>query len=267
MNNNQRRERSLRLEKRDKKLLRLEKERRELWNQLREAPLRELEEPFQRGWERSFQLRKDARGRKDVNQLERALELIQSYQRCRVFPFREYDCNKKRFVEWKHELGFLTSSDLRRGRVPVELWKFFQITRNRILTHERLQGMLRNGWSGQFWFRYPEYAVSETRPYMVTHERVALPEVEARLSEIERMLMVPSMQGRLLNLAGRKKCSWLCCEEERADWKLERFAMREVQETLEDFYRGEGDFQQGHSLRVIFLEGFFSVCGGIFLTS
>ena len=68
-------------------------------------------------------------------------------------------------------------------------------------------------------------------------------------------------------MAGRKKCSWVCCEEERADWKLERFAMREVQETLEDFYRGEGDFQQGHSLRVIFLEGFFSVCGGIFLTS
>ena len=60
---------------------------------------------------------------------------------------------------------------------------------------------------------------------------------------------------------------WERIDEEIQDRGEERLAMREIEETLEDFYRGEGDFQQGHSLRVIFLEGFFSVCGGIFLTS
>ena len=152
-------------------------------------------------------------------------------------------------------------------RVSLELLQYFRIRLREPLTHQRLRELIGSGWNGKLRFRYPEYAVSQVQPYFITHSRVALPEVESRLDEVNTILEDPAYQGRLWYLMGYSHKRWERIDEEMQDRGEERLAMREIEETLEDFYRGEGDFQQGHSLRVIFLEGFFSVCGGIFLTS
>ena len=248
---------SKQIEAEDRRLRSLRTEQYELWRQLRDAPLRELEKPFQRGWVRSFVLREDARRRKDGEQLAQALALVESVQWCRVFPFREYDRTRKKFVYWRHKLAYLTSSDVKSVRVDTELLKYFEMRRGRPLTRSRVKGILQNGWGGELRFRYPEYAVSDTQPYIVTHETVALPDVERRLAEVDEQLGDPSKQGRLWNLQGYSQKKWQRCEEEREYRRLERRMIHEVRDAVDEFYHQEGDFQLGHFLQVPLLEAFF----------
>ncbi|MEM9080372.1 MAG: hypothetical protein AAGC74_06730 [Verrucomicrobiota bacterium] len=252
MKENERRKiRAENCEKNDRYLRSLDQERCELWQQLREAPWRKLKEPFQRGWERSFVLRADAQRRKDADQLAAALKFVENYQQCRVCPFRRYDWRKRRFVEWGHHLSGLSPRDVLFNKVPEELLKYFQVSRHRVASREQLRILIRSGWMGKFWFRYPEYGVSETRPFMVTHERVALPQVESRLEEIDSILCEPKNQGRLWHLHGYSHRRWNCFMNEEEDRRRALLDMREAEEAVQEFYRSKGDSQPDDRVLVI----------------
>ncbi|MDQ8192423.1 hypothetical protein [Roseibacillus persicicus] len=230
-----RRKRRRDLKERDRWLLSLEREKEELWAILQSTPWRPLKEPFQRGWEREFLLSEEAMRRKDGEQIAAALALVNPIQRCRVFPFQEYNWKRKKMVLWVHRLRDLRPCDWRGNPVPEELLKHFEYAPGRPLSRERVSHLSRNGWSGRFVFRYPQYVTSHTRPFMVTHERVALPEVERRLSEIETALLNDNNQHRLYWLKGHSCCRWSREQYHRRLRLDERRVEKEMREAVRDF--------------------------------
>ena len=108
-------------------MLRLEKEGRELWSQLREAPLQKLDEPYQKGWERFFALSEEERRRKDADELALALAYICSYQRSAVNPFVIYRFKSRRWIPWEHNLSGLAPRTMLSRKVPERLFKYFRV--------------------------------------------------------------------------------------------------------------------------------------------
>ncbi|MGJ8726240.1 MAG: hypothetical protein ACSHYB_16950 [Roseibacillus sp.] len=216
-------------------ILALERERRDLWNQLRKAPLEELKEPYQKGWERFFVLSEQAKRRKDAEKLELALSLIRNYQRCSVNPFRHYRYKSKRMVPWEHNLSGLRARAFLSQRTSEEVMQYFRVRLREPLTRERVRELVRSGWQGKFWFRYPEYAVSQVQPFMITHCRVALPEVESRLSEVEATLRKDGNEYRLRHLKDWGFSCWRRMDERAQEMKEVPLIRREIEEAIFDF--------------------------------
>ncbi|GHC45697.1 hypothetical protein GCM10007100_08870 [Roseibacillus persicicus] len=236
--NNVRREKSRRIQENDRRLLRLDEERRELWSQLRNAPLRKLKEPYQKGWERFFDLSEQAKRRKDSDELEAALHLIRNYQRCSVNPFRQFQWKSRRIVPWEHNLSGLSLRRILSERIPLEYLKHFRLRLREPVTQARLRELLRSGWTGLFWFRYPEYAISHVQPFLITHTRVALPEVERRLAEIEANLQNRGDTFRLNHLKDTGAHRWDRISQVLAERQSSTVVKREIFEARLEFNEG-----------------------------
>ena len=232
---NQRREKKRRISDRDRWLMSLDEERRELWSQLQQAPLKELEEPYQKGWERYYVLSEQAKRRKDGEELEMALSFVRTYQRCGVNPFMRYRYQSKRMVAWEHNLAGIRPRQILSSKIPESLLKYFRLRLREPLTTERLRELIRSGWQGRFWFRYPEYAISVVRPYLITHSRVALPDVESRLTEIERYLQMGENAFRLDRLKDIGVNRWNRVDQELKNRKNNSSARKEMLEAMQEF--------------------------------
>ena len=238
MNNKKKRStgaRSLHFTGRDRMLLSIDRERRELWNQLWRAPLEKLEEPYQKGWERYFVLSKQAERRRDAAELAEALELVRNYQRCAVNPFLIKRSVGKKKVPWEHNLSGIRARRFLSLKVSLSLMHYFRIRLREPLTAQRLRELVNSRWGGKLWFRYPEYAVSLVQPYWITHVRVALPEVESRLHEIEGILNRDGNSFRLERLKDIGVRKWMRYDERGQDLKEEERVRREVQQALAEF--------------------------------
>lgn len=183
----------------DKHLLSLHKEHRKLLNVQRSAPLIELDEPYQRGWVRFFRLRDDASRREDAETLKEILDEINVYQYCRKGTFTQK--NKKTGVEEPigHNPKKYNVKEWCLYKWPPIYHKYFEI---RLVTERNWRNQLvRNQ---RYVFKYPFYFVSHIEKHFVTHQRVGMPEIDARLAEIEDCLYQQDIQGRLDNLLGFK---------------------------------------------------------------
>lgn len=229
-----RRSRSYRKWERDRYLQKLERERRELWNQLGDAPIRKLDEPYQRGWERFFVLSEEAKRRKDSDRLREVLKIVQRYQRAKSKDFYK-PCWSKwgRKKRMKHRLKSFTAKEFLKQKVPDELLQYF-MTQNRrpISPRSRLRELVRSEWGGRIFLAQPHYFQRVVKPYMITHEKVALPEVERRLSEVEDVLWSPPNSGRLSWLNGYRYGRWRRLDEQAHERKVERFVSKEVEDEI-----------------------------------
>jgi hypothetical protein len=200
-----RRERRRTIANRDARLRRIDREQKRLVHVLREAPLIELDEPYQRGWSRYFVLKPEARRRADAKRLREVAELVQSRQYCRKGDWMAWSHRRKRLVLVRHVPRDFTPADLLRKRPSHKLLKYFATEHHgtRVCSYEQLMWLRRHSHGGRLYFIYPHLLMEVVEPYMITHTRAHYPEIERRIDEIERELEAGG-RDRLLWLSGRR---------------------------------------------------------------
>ncbi|MGJ8675899.1 MAG: hypothetical protein ACSHX0_00085 [Akkermansiaceae bacterium] len=225
-----RRDKARQRQQADRALINLSKERYRLDKMIREAPLVELEEPYQRGWIRYFILTDEALRRKDAERFQALLEYLQNIQHAKHRHFMIQNHQKSRRLRpIKHRLGFLSVSMTIRLKIPDELLSYLVTHKRRpIYTRARLNELMLSRYSGQIKVRHPHYFEPKVEPYMITHSRVALPEVESRLAEVEAILYQPQNSGRLTNLQCSRVPSWKYLSGRRHDAQDKREALKEA---------------------------------------
>jgi hypothetical protein len=165
------------------------------WN----APVIPLEHAYQRGWEKTYVLRADIHSRPDRRIFADVLPFVNQrvYSRNREF----HDSEGRPIVlcpriipvaEWRklawpinHQCWFAFGH----WRIEDRLW---MQTR---WTWYVLGFKLIRGW----WLE------EQVRPFMVTHQRVDLPEVRRRLTEIDRFMDLHCGWDRLMRLRGHSR--------------------------------------------------------------
>ncbi|MEM1083306.1 MAG: hypothetical protein AAGI48_04230 [Verrucomicrobiota bacterium] len=172
-----------------KEVRRIEKERRKLWKATWDAPEIPLEKPYQRGWVRWFEWSKEAQRRKDFEVMKGVMELIQVKEWSIRRDFRPPRKRGVRYAKgWHRHLKF-TAKELLRKCQDRRLLRYFETWRRHPINEDGyLRELVQQGWGGIIRFRHPHLLVSRVEPHMITHQKVILPEVEARLSELERWI-------------------------------------------------------------------------------
>lgn len=194
----------------DKYYRSLYKEYQKLLNIQRSAPLIEIDEPYQRGWVRFFRLRDDASRRIDAPALTEILKRVNVYQYCRNGTFMEKNPKTGISEPIGHHPKRYSKKDWSRLGWPESHQKYFE---TRLVTERNYK----NQWvrNQRYVFKYPFYFVSCTEKHFVTHQRVNLPDVESRITEIMNYFDHHQVWHRLHHLFG-ERCRWRSCYDERA---------------------------------------------------
>ena len=195
----------------------LHKEYQRLCRQHYHAPLCELDEPFFRGYERFFVLTEKAQQREDADKLAFVLEYFQAYQFCRKSQFRTGKPSGRRWA--KGEIGAhlirrptfdeLVSKSFPRALYPHLKSRFLDF-QNPLPPYRRLKTYQKHQ---KLSFRNQSLLRSHTQPHLVTHLPLHDPELEARLSELYRLLWQGDRQGEVSKALYRKH--WRRCYPSR----------------------------------------------------
>lgn len=180
---------------RDKRLLRLERELKRLRHAQGNSPIIPLEHPYQRGWAKTFVLRKDAWHHPEAVVFHAVLAAVNQrvLSRNREFIYRNGNpiTLNARIIDMREWVRRAWAIRLQRlfayGRWSVERnlsWA------NHPYRHYEVGFKLTRHW----WLE------ESVQPHMITHRRVDLPEVRSRIAEIESYLG---------NHLGRQRLSWL----------------------------------------------------------
>ncbi len=173
----------------EKKLRGLERERYDLRRIQWDAPLLPLEQPYPRGWERWFEWTPEVRLRDDAARLLKLLEVLQKREVSRWLDFRCYDWSLRKQISKPHEIPQWSLWRFMSLKLPPELWGYFETQPHGPLSQPgHLEYLREIRWGGLISFRQPEWLVSRLGPHWITHRRVAMPEVESRIAEIEASL-------------------------------------------------------------------------------
>lgn len=154
-----------------KNFLKLERRRDELWEQISKVPLRELKEPYQRGWIVSYELKPEMKRRKDVAILQAVVDLT-------------YGSNHIRKVEWVKAIRsgakkVLVKKDKwhslvpgRKGLSPEKYEKLIPAVA-RYFELDTLSDLYKKyGYKKYYAYVPAHWMVLKARPHIVTHERV-----------------------------------------------------------------------------------------------
>lgn len=182
---------------RDKQLLSLHREYRKLLDIKHSAPLLELDEPYQRGWVRFFRLREDASHRKDVDKLLEILDKINVFQYCRKGTFMQCNPRTGKTEPIGHHPKIYNVGEWEKLAWSGDYARYFEI---RLVTELNWKNQpVRNQ---RYVFIYPFYFVSHIEKHFVTHQRVAMPDIEKRIAEIENYFEQHQCWSRLNKLFG-----------------------------------------------------------------
>ena len=232
----------------DRELRQLIREQRRLHQAMWNAPVVPLKEPYQRGWYRYLVLSERASRRPDFEQLEELLGFVNHKQYCRKKKFLQYCPRRKREVEENHRPRRFELWELLRIKLPDHLFRYFRQTGGcRVVNREVLRELPMRGWSGKFDVNCEHLFESVVAPYIVTHQKVDMPEVRSRLDEIDEILEQSNGWGRYQNMTGVK--SWWNYHSKVEQAKLKRLAEREMREAKFAFNDGErfGDGSDGET--------------------
>ena len=244
--NQARRDKARQKKQADKVLIQLAKERRELWEIQSNAPLVRLDKPYQRGWTRSFALTEEVTRRKDAERFKALLKYVQCIHYSQQRHFMEkIHWRSKRLRPRKHRLKIFTAYTALKLKIPEDLLSYLVTQKRRpISTRSRLRELMFSGYKGQIKVRHPHYFISVTEPYMITHRRVALPDVDRRLAEVEFILEQEANRGRLYNLQCSHSYVWEQLDNKQQDSRSDRAAYRDMQIELLEYYMEENSITQ-----------------------
>jgi hypothetical protein len=168
---------------RDKHLLRMERELSRLRKAQWHAPIIPLEHPYQRGWFKTFTLREDALHHPEGLVFKAVLAVVNQrvQSRTREFMRRNGDpiALRPRIIEprdWRRLVWPISHQRLfAYGQWPVE--DIYPWTEHYNRHSIRGFKLIRTWWLDEL-----------ILPFMITHQRVDLPEVRSRITEIENHL-------------------------------------------------------------------------------
>lgn len=221
----------------DKKLRELILEQRRLNKAMWDAPVVPLKDPYQRGWYRYLVLSERASRRPDLEQLEELLSFVNHKQYCRKKKFLQYSHKRKREVEMVHRPRRFRLYEMLRLKMEDHLYRYFhQPDGFRVINSEMLRELPMRGWSGKFEVNCEHLFESVVAPYIVTHQKVDMPEVRSRLDEIDEILEQSNGWGRYLNLTGSR--SWWSYHSKVEEATLKPLAEKEMREAKFAFNDG-----------------------------
>jgi hypothetical protein len=189
----------------DKKLIRLSKTRKYLWQQQRDLPMVPLAQPYQRGWKRLFVLRDDIRLIPKAYFYEALLQKVNTvyYHHDRAFKFKKRRKAKYGYKDRKQELREINSYDWDYNRLKLSEEERTYFTRVEFMniTYRRMET--------KYVITDPWRFVLKVMPHIVTqvklHNEVLQQEIAAIDSYIDHHFYEPRIH-RLTN--GRRRYGW-----------------------------------------------------------
>lgn len=176
-------------ERREKRIREAVKESRRLQRARFDAPIVELEKPYQRGWIRILRLTDRAKRRPDAELLEELLLYVDCVQLCRKGRFEEWSSNLHRWVPRKHRPRRLTVCQFLKPRTPSKLYRYFRFTSGiRVVNRELLDEFSRKRRGARLEVNCEHFFELQVLPYYITHQRVDLPEVKSQQAWLDDWL-------------------------------------------------------------------------------
>ena len=222
----------------DRRLIRLGGERNELWRMKWDAPYEKLEHPYQRGWVRYFVLTKEVLRRKDAKCYRALLKYVQriQYSPNRDFLVRSH-AKSTRYRKRHHKLRTFKVWEALHYKMSNKVLSCL-VTQKRhpVGSRDRLRELQLSDYRGSIRVRYLRYFESKIEPYMITHARVALPDVERRLTEVDAILDQPQNWGRLQKLQRSRPYYWKMIKESLERPYLKRELMKEAELVLQGYF-------------------------------
>jgi len=173
----------------EKRIREAVKESRRLHRAQFDAPLVELEKPYQRGWMRYFRLPEQATRRSDIELLEELLPYVDHIQLCRKGKFETWDSDRTRRISCKHRTRRICLWQFLELRVPERLYRYFRFKSGvRVINSDLLREVLRRCHGATLEVNCEHLFESCTVPYYVTHQRVDRPEVKSKEATLDQWL-------------------------------------------------------------------------------
>lgn len=202
----ERRRRRDKIADKDKILIRLYKENKELRKQKRALPMIDLFPPIQRGWKRYFVLREDVRRSKMGNFYENLLLKINTFQydSSKIFKKKIKRGGKKIYVDREQELKIIYRYELPKYKFDERQLACFEYQ----IVWEVVGRNIRE--KHIYVFKEPWRYVLRIRPNIIDKVRVLDSELEQRIAELDGTLYENYVnKGRLTKLRGWGKYDWV----------------------------------------------------------
>jgi hypothetical protein len=212
---------------REKLLRRLEREERRLWLAYRATPLLPLERPYQRGWIKTFVLEPRVALRPDAHIFREMLRVVNNHV---TSPNREFRSRRGfPIVLGTRRIGLHRWEKL---AWPASHQRFFRLGHWRI-ENEEFRRPHQRLWQRGYKLVVDWWLKEDIQPLMITHQRVDLPDVNARLAEIHAYMSRTHGWDRLARLYGRSAW-WRRFETTRAEHRSRHSLAEQLRETISD---------------------------------
>ena len=186
--------------RRDKALLRLERELNRLYQAHWNAPIVPLEHPYQKGWVKSFVIARKAERHPEIDVFRTVLRLTNHtvYSRNPGFLNKKGQAiglHPKVILPWQWD----------RLAWPASHQRLFAYGSWRLDEHLPWNPSFRRSQVVGFKLIRTWWLEEDVQPHMITHQRVDLPEVRSRIAEIENHFSVTQARNRLRWLHGQRQ--------------------------------------------------------------
>lgn len=222
----------------EKELRKMIEENRRLQNAVWSAPLVELEKPYQRGWMRFFRLTDAARFRSDVDRLQELLRFTnkRQFSSDRKFLSRERKGQKR--TPRPHRMETFSTQCHCWREIPTYLYRYFKFRRGTPeITTERIRELRLRRINRKIDVAVQHLFRSTVAPYIITHQKMLMPDCESRLEEVNTWLQVHHGWMRHGRLRGHREAYWNRLYNAPRIRARERLEEREMREVADDFNR------------------------------
>jgi len=206
------RRRKERLAKEDfeKHLIQLRKREKELWKKRKDLPLIPLENPYQKGWQRSFVLREDVARSSEAEFYRTLLEKINTWQFSSEKSFKRKKKRKRRNVYVEKIQTVKEFSEWEWKSPKLELTE-----------KEKAHFYKRERWCSNFKrykihyvFNEPWRYVLRVSPYMITHTKMVDSDLESEIQILDNYIVNLNLRNKINRLIHGSSLKWSYYEKE-----------------------------------------------------
>lgn len=196
----------------DKKLRRLDKEYKRVYNQIRDLGYEELNPPIQRGYKRLFVLTEETKYSKQADFHQ---ELLDKINTIRYSPHKTFKDKKRKIGKWKYKVR--NEQALR----EFDTWTFhnnktFTEAEKKLFYRVEYYDYSTKGYKAKYVFYEPWRFVLRVRPNMITQVQIKDAELEKYCNELEDYLEQDKNKSRINKMKSRQY-SWKKILNEKED--------------------------------------------------
>lgn len=199
-----RRKKRLAKEDFEKHLIQLRKREKELWKKRKDLPLIPLENPYQKGWQRSFVLREDVTRSSEAEFYRTLLGKINTWQFSSEKSFKRKKKRKRRNVYVEKIQTVKEFSEWEWKNPKLELTE-----------KEKVHFYKRERWCSNFKrykihyvFNEPWRYVLRVSPYMITHTKMVDSDLESEIQLLENYIVNLDLRNKINRLIHGSSLKW-----------------------------------------------------------